>query len=48
MLEKLRYVIWSKQQEFDDDASHDNWSQGWYQGLQWALNEIEKLEKEDK
>ena len=45
--EKLRYTIWSKQQEFDDDAGHDYWSQGWYLGLQFALEEIEKLKEEE-
>tara|TARA_R100001594_G_scaffold133858_2_gene174744 strand:- start:801 stop:965 length:165 start_codon:yes stop_codon:yes gene_type:complete len=45
--EKLRYIIWSKQQEFDDEANYDNWSQGWYQGLQFVLEEIEKLKEEE-
>ena len=43
-IEKIRYAIWSKQQQFEHDAGHDYWAQGWYDGLQWALDEIEKLE----
>ena len=44
--EKIRHIIWSKQQEFDDDAaSGDDWAQGWWLGLNFALDEIEKLEE---
>ena len=43
-IEKIRYAIWSKQQEFDDDANWCYEARAFYDGLQWALDEIEKLE----
>ena len=43
-IEKIRYAIWNKQQQYEDDASWCYEARAWYNGLQWALDEIEKLE----
>ena len=42
--EKIRYLIWNKQQQYEHDASWCYEARAWYNGLQWALDEIEKLE----
>ena len=43
-IDKLKAIIKDEQKEYEEDAGHDYWAQGWYQGLQWALDEIEKLD----
>ena len=47
MLDKLKALIKAKQKQFEEDT-YDHYVDGWYEALQWALDEIEKLEKEDK
>ena len=42
--EKIRYLIWNKQQKYEHDASWCYEARAFYDGLQWALDEIEKLE----
>ena len=43
-IDKLKSIIKNEMKEHEYDAGHDYWSQGWYQGLEFALDEIEKLE----
>ena len=47
MLDKLKALIKSKQKQFEEDT-YDHYVDGWYEALQWSLNEIEKLDKEEK
>ena len=47
MLDKLKALIKAKQKQFEEDT-YDHYVDGWYEALQWSLNEIEKLDKEEK
>ena len=43
-IDKLKSIIKDKQKEYEEDAGHDYWAQGWHEALQWALEGVEKLE----
>ena len=56
MLDKLKALIKAKQKQFDENTydpyvkgiMYGGGVDGWVEGLQWVLNEIDKLEKEEK
>ena len=49
-IDKLKAIIKDKQKEYEDTYDHyiESWANGLYDGLQFTLDEIEKLEITDE
>ena len=46
-IDKLKSIIKTKKKQYEEETWHDHFCAGFYDGLQFTLDEIEKLEEAD-
>ena len=46
-IDKLKSIIKTKQKQYEEETWHDHFCAGFYDGLQFTLDEIEKLVEAD-